>query len=53
MYLLMVSFLIANVSIVFSSIKKVLGENLLSKKYFTQKVDAGLKVMLYNRFISL
>ena len=39
--------------IVFSSIKRVLGENLLSKKYSTQKVEAGLKVMLYNRFISL
>jgi Transposase DDE domain len=39
--------------IVFSSIKRVLGENLLSKKYSTQKVEAGLKVMLYNTFISL
>jgi hypothetical protein len=38
---------------VFSSIKRVLGENLLSKKYSIQKVEAGLKVMLYNRFISL
>lgn len=39
--------------IVFSSIKRVLGEDLLSKKFSTQKVEAGLKVMLYNRFISL
>jgi hypothetical protein len=39
--------------IVFSSIKRELGEDLLSKKFSTQKVEAGLKVMLYNRFISL
>jgi hypothetical protein len=39
--------------IVFSSIKRVLGENLLSKKFKAQKVEAGLKVMLYNKFISL
>ena len=38
---------------VFSSIKRVLGENLLSKKFKAQKVEAGLKVMLYNKFISL
>jgi len=39
--------------IVFSSIKRVLGENPLSKKFKGQKVEAGLKVMLYNKFISL
>jgi DDE family transposase len=39
--------------IVFSSIKRVLGENLLSKKFKAQKVEAGLKIMLYNKFISL
>jgi hypothetical protein len=39
--------------IVFSSIKRVLGEDLLSKKFKAQKVEAGLKVMLYNKFISL
>ena len=39
--------------IVFSSIKRVLGEDLLSKKFKTQKVEAGLKVMLYNRFVIL
>jgi hypothetical protein len=39
--------------IVFSSIKRVLGEDLLSRKFSTQKVEAGLKVMLYNKFISL
>ena len=36
--------------IVFSSIKRVLGEDLLSKKFRAQKVEAGLKVMLYNKF---
>ena len=39
--------------IIFSSIKCVLGEDLLSKKFYAQKVEAGLKVMLYNKFISL
>jgi DDE family transposase len=39
--------------IVFSSIKRELGEDLLSKKFKAQKVEAGLKVMLYNKFISL
>jgi hypothetical protein len=36
-----------------SSIKRVLGEDLLSKKFSAQKVEAGLKVMLYNKFMSL
>jgi hypothetical protein len=39
--------------IVLSSIKRVLGEDLLSKKFSAQKVKAGLKVKLYNKFISL
>jgi hypothetical protein len=39
--------------IVFSSIKRVLGEDLLSKKFAAQKVEAGLKVMLYNQFMNL
>jgi hypothetical protein len=39
--------------IIFSSIKRVLGEDLLSKKFCAQKVEARLKVMLYNKFISL
>ncbi|MGB6674936.1 MAG: IS5 family transposase [Candidatus Nitrosopolaris sp.] len=39
--------------IVFSSIKRVLGEDLLSKKFSAQKVEAGLKVMLYNQFMNL
>jgi Transposase DDE domain len=41
------------VEIVFSSLKRVLGEDLLSKKFRAQKVEAGLKVMLYNKFIGL
>ncbi len=39
--------------IVFSSLKRVLGEDLLSKEFKAQKIEAGLKVMLYNKFISL
>ena len=39
--------------IVFSSIKRVLGKDLLSKKFSAQKVEAGLKVMLYNQFMNL
>jgi Transposase DDE domain len=41
------------VEIVFSSIKRVLGEDLFSKKFKAQKVEVGLKVMLYNKFMSL
>ena len=39
--------------IAFSSLKRVLGEDLLSKKFKAQKVEAGFKVMLYNKFIGL
>jgi hypothetical protein len=39
--------------IVFSSLKRVLGEELFSKKFKAQKVEAGLKVILYNKFMSL
>ena len=38
--------------IVFSSIKRVLGEDLFSKRFKAQRVEAGLKVMLYNKFMS-
>jgi hypothetical protein len=38
--------------IAFSSLK-VLGENLLSRKFKAQKIEAGLKVMLYNKFVGL
>jgi hypothetical protein len=33
--------------------KYVLGEDILSKEFKAQKVEAGLKVILYNKFISL
>jgi Transposase DDE domain len=39
--------------IVFSSLKRVLDQDLLSKKFKAQKVEAGLKIMLYNKFIGL
>jgi hypothetical protein len=39
--------------IIFSSIKRILGEDFLSKKFCAQKVEVGLNVMLYNKFIGL
>ena len=33
--------------------KGVLGEDLFSKRFSTQKVEGRLKIMLYNKFISL
>jgi Transposase DDE domain len=41
--------------IVFSSLKKRVlgGEDLLSRKFKAQKIEAGLKVMLYNKFMGL
>jgi hypothetical protein len=36
-----------------ASIKRVLGEDLFSKKFRAQKVEGGLKIMLYNKFIRL
>jgi len=39
--------------IVFSSLKRVLGEHLLSKKFSMQRMETALKIMLYNKFISL
>jgi hypothetical protein len=39
--------------IVFSSLKRVLGEDLLLKEFKAQKIETGLKVMLYNKFINL
>ena len=38
--------------IVFSSLKRILGEDLLSRKFKAQKIEAGLKGMLYNKFMS-
>lgn len=39
--------------IVSSSPKRVLSEDILSKEFKAQEVEAGLKVILYNKFISL
>ena len=39
--------------VVFSSLKRVLGEHLLSRKFSMQKAETVLKIMLYNKFISL
>jgi len=39
--------------IVFSAIKRVFGEYRLSKKFSAQKIEAGLKVLLYNRYRAL
>jgi hypothetical protein len=39
--------------IVFCSIKRVLSEDLFSKKFSTQNVEAGLKIMLYNKFMRI
>lgn len=39
--------------VVFSSLKRVLGEHLLSRKFSMQKAETALKIMLYNKFISL
>ncbi len=39
--------------IVFSSFKRVLGEAIRSRKFLCQKAEASLKVMLYNKFISV
>jgi len=39
--------------IVFSAIKRVFGEDLLSKKFSAQKIEAGLKIMLYNKYMAL
>ena len=39
--------------VVFSSLKRVLGEHLLSRKFSMQKAETTLKKILYNKFISL
>jgi len=41
------------VEVVFSSFKRVLGEALRSRRFVSQKAEASLKVMLYNRFLSI
>lgn len=39
------------VEIVYSALKRVLGEKLHSKRFDAQCVEAGLKVILYNKFL--
>lgn len=39
--------------IVLSAFKRVFGEDLLSKKFSAQKIEAGLKIMLYNKYMIL
>ncbi len=39
--------------VVFSSLKRVLGDHLMSKKFSMQKTETVLKIMLHNKFISL
>jgi hypothetical protein len=41
------------VEMTFSAFKRVLGETLRSRKFLSQKAEASLKVMLYNRFLSI
>jgi transposase len=41
------------VEITFSAFKRVLGETLRSRKFLSQKAEASLKVVLYNRFLSI
>ena len=39
--------------VVLSSLKRVLGEHLLSRRFSMQKAETALKIMLYNRFVSM
>jgi transposase len=41
------------VEIAFSAFKRALGEALRSRRFVSQKVEASLKVVLYNRFLSI
>jgi len=41
------------VEITFSAFKRVLGETLRARRFLSQKAEASLKVMLYNRFLSI
>jgi hypothetical protein len=41
------------VEIAFSAFKRVLGETLRGRRFLSQKAEASLKVMLYNRFLSI
>ncbi len=41
------------VEITFSAFKRVLGDTLRARRFLSQKAEASLKVMLYNRFLSI
>ena len=41
------------VEIVFSAFKRVLGEELFSRRFHSQKIEAALKILLYNRFMTV
>jgi len=41
------------VEIVFSAFKRVLGEELFSRKFYAQKLEASLKILLYNKFMTI
>jgi hypothetical protein len=38
--------------VVFAAFKRVLGDTLMSRSFLSQKAEATLKVILYNRFMS-
>jgi len=40
------------VEILISALKRVLGDSVSSKKFFAQKIETSLKVMLYSKFTS-
>ena len=41
------------VEIVFSAFKRVIGEELFSGRFHAQKIEASLKVLLYNKFMTV
>mgnify|MGYP002397114877 CR=1 FL=1 len=41
------------VEIVFSTFKRVLGEELFSRRFHSQKIEASFKVLLYNKFMTV
>jgi len=41
------------VEIVFSAFKRVLGEDLVSRRFHAQKIEASLKILLYNKFMTI
>lgn len=41
------------VEVVFSAFKRVLGDTLMARRFISQKAEATLKVLLYNRFMSV